>query len=98
MQPDPLSAYRRFCRVRLSRKVTRSGLIGISVFRSRYGTVFFVAVPPSCQEVRRKNFRTALEAAQFYNQVVKQAFGKYAVTCDLFAARKLDEQYANIPE
>lgn len=94
MQPDELAEYRKFCRVRSSRKASRGGLIGVSVFYSTYGTIFFVAVPPNCQEIRRKNFRTAVEAAQFYNTVVNQTFGKFAVTCDLMAAQRLDEQYA----
>lgn len=79
---------------RQSKKILRNGLIGVSVL-ARQNCVKFLAIPPNCLGLSNKSFDSAVEAATYYNKIVKKFFGKHAVTCDLKAAEDLDKKYAD---
>lgn len=93
MDEITLQKYVRKNLERQSKKILRNGLIGISVL-ARQNCVRYMAIPPNCLGLSNKSFDSAVEAATYYNKIVKKFFGKHAVTCDLKAAKDLDQKYA----
>ena len=87
-----LQQYIRANLERQTKKILRNGLIGVSVL-SRNSRVTFICTLPCCLAMPNKSFNTAVEAAKYYNKIVKKYFDKLAVTCDIQAAQDLDRKY-----
>lgn len=78
----------------IGKRERREGLIGVSVIACKQRVVFFVTLP-GCLNSKRKRFDSALDAANYYNETVRENFGDHAVTCCPMAALKLEKRYAS---
>jgi hypothetical protein len=92
MTDETLTRYLSGVKFRIGKRDRNNGLIGVSpVLDGRI--VYFSCSLPSCLSLPPKRFATAVQAADYYNQIVVKHFGKYAVTCCLLAAKEMDQQY-----
>jgi hypothetical protein len=93
---DMLARYLSQNKQRVGKVLKTQGLIGVTPVLC-CGKIRWNMTPPSCINHPRKKFASAIEAAQYYNELVTQHFGEYAITCDLYAAHQLDKKYAKLP-
>lgn len=66
----------------LTRKYNRGGILGVVEHGTNPG-VFACMLP--CNLSKHLHFRNPVQAACFYNMVVKDKFGEHAIPCDVDA-------------
>lgn len=95
MQNLALDKYLQTNRLRLGRKSSRGGLLGITpVVDTPRSKIKFICILPSCLDLPSRRFASAVDAASYYNEMVVKHFGQEAVLCDIAAAYQLDNKNA----